>query len=76
VIDAINAGEVAPGPGTVPCRYAKDDHGGFAGVQIGRITGGKIKLIGQPMVTDPGSGTISPYTKPQQAPSDTGVVKP
>jgi ABC-type branched-subunit amino acid transport system substrate-binding protein len=76
VVDALNGGKVAPGPGTVPFRYAKDDHGGFAGVQIGRITGGKIKLTGQPMVTDPGSGPISAYNKPQQTPSDTGVVKP
>jgi branched-chain amino acid transport system substrate-binding protein len=76
VVDALNAGKVAPGPGTVPFRYAGDDHGGFAGVQIGRITGGKIQLTGSPMVTDPASGPITAYTKPQQTPSDTGVVKP
>ena len=76
IVDALNAGKVAPGPGTVPYRYAKDDHGGFGGVQIGHIVNGKIKLIGQPMVTDPASGPITPYTKPQQTPGDTGVVKP
>jgi ABC-type branched-subunit amino acid transport system substrate-binding protein len=76
IVDALNAGKVAPGPGTVPYRYSKDDHGGFGGVQIGHIENGKIKLIGQPMVTDPASGPITPYTKPQQTPSDTGVVKP
>lgn len=75
MIDALNSGKVAVGPGTVPFRYAKDDHGGFAGVQIGKLTGGEIKLIGQPMVTDPGSGAITAYTKPQQSPGDAGVIK-
>jgi ABC-type branched-subunit amino acid transport system substrate-binding protein len=74
VVDALNGGKVKPGPGTVPFRYANGDHGGFAGVQMGRITGGKIKLFGQPMVTDPASGPISAYNKPQETPSDTGVV--
>jgi ABC-type branched-subunit amino acid transport system substrate-binding protein len=74
IVDALNAGKVAPGPGIVPFRYSADDHGGFAGVQMGRISGGKIKLFGQTMVTDPGSGPISAYTKPQQTPSDTGVI--
>jgi hypothetical protein len=41
---------------------------------MGRLTGGKFKLFGKPLVTDPASGPISPYTKPQQAPSDTGVL--
>jgi ABC-type branched-subunit amino acid transport system substrate-binding protein len=76
IVDALNGGKVAPGPGTVPYRYAKDDHGGFAGVQIAQIKGGKIQLIGTPMVTDPTSGPITPYTKPQQAPGDTGIVTP
>jgi ABC-type branched-subunit amino acid transport system substrate-binding protein len=75
VVDALNSGKVAIGPGTVPYRYSKDDHGGYAGVQLGKITGGKIKLFGQPMVTDPGSGAITAYTKPQQAPGDAGVLK-
>jgi branched-chain amino acid transport system substrate-binding protein len=75
LVDALNSGKVAIGPGTVPYRYSKDDHGGFAGVQLGKITGGKIKLFGQPMVTDPGSGAITAYTKPQQAPGDAGVLK-
>jgi ABC-type branched-subunit amino acid transport system substrate-binding protein len=76
VVDALNGGKIAPGPGTVPYRYAKDDHGGFAGVQIGRLTQGKIQLAGTPMTAEPTGGPISPYTKPQQGPADTGVVKP
>jgi ABC-type branched-subunit amino acid transport system substrate-binding protein len=75
LVDALDGGKVAPGPGLVPFRYADDDHGGFGGTQMGRITGGKIKLFGSPLVTDPGSGAISTYTKPQEAPGDTGVVQ-
>jgi ABC-type branched-subunit amino acid transport system substrate-binding protein len=74
LVDALNNGKVAPGPGIVPFRYASDDHGGFGGGQMGRIVNGKIKLIGTPVTTDPGSGPISPYTKPQQAPGDTGLA--
>jgi ABC-type branched-subunit amino acid transport system substrate-binding protein len=76
IVDALNEGKVAPGPGLVPFRYADDDHGGFAGAQMGRLTNGKIRLIGTPMTAEPTGGPISPYDKPQETPSDTGVVKP
>jgi hypothetical protein len=60
----------------VPFRYTKDEHGGFGGAQIAMIKNGKIVTTGQPMVTDPGSGAITAYTKSQPMPGDNGVVKP
>jgi ABC-type branched-subunit amino acid transport system substrate-binding protein len=61
------------GPGLVPFRYAKDQHGGYAGAQIATIKNGAVTLQGTPMVTDPGSGPITPYTKPQPPPGAGGA---
>jgi ABC-type branched-subunit amino acid transport system substrate-binding protein len=75
LVDTLEAGKVRPGPGLVPFRYSKDDHGGFAGVQMGQIKDGKLQLFGDRLVTDPESGPIKPYTTPQEAPLDSGIVK-
>jgi ABC-type branched-subunit amino acid transport system substrate-binding protein len=64
------------GPGLVPFRYSKSDHGGYAGVQMGKIKNGVIVLSGSPMTTDPAGGASTPYTTPQPSPGDNGVVKP
>jgi branched-chain amino acid transport system substrate-binding protein len=64
LVDAVNKGGFT-GPGLVPFRYSKTDHGGYAGAQIGQLKNGKISLIGQPLTTDPGSGPIKPYTTAQ-----------
>jgi ABC-type branched-subunit amino acid transport system substrate-binding protein len=64
IVDAMNKGGFT-GPGLVPFRYSKTDHGGYAGVQMGSIKGGKIVLTGQPMTTDPAGGAITPYTTAQ-----------
>jgi ABC-type branched-subunit amino acid transport system substrate-binding protein len=64
LVDALNKGGFT-GPGLVPFRYSKTDHGGYAGAQIGQVKNGKIVLTGQPLTTDPGSGPIKPYTEGQ-----------
>jgi ABC-type branched-subunit amino acid transport system substrate-binding protein len=76
--DLVNAVEKGgfKGPGLVPYRYSKTQHGGFAGGQIATIKNGEIVTQGQPMVTDPTSGPIKPYTGSQAQPGDNGVVKP
>jgi branched-chain amino acid transport system substrate-binding protein len=62
------------GPGLVPYRYTKTEHGGFGGTEMGQIRGGKIVLFGGPMTTDPTpSGAISPYSGKQPAPPASGV---
>jgi ABC-type branched-subunit amino acid transport system substrate-binding protein len=75
LVDAVEKGGFS-GPGLVPYRYSKSEHGGFGGAQIASIKNGEIVTSGQPMVTDPGGGAITPYTKGQPAPGDNGVVKP
>jgi ABC-type branched-subunit amino acid transport system substrate-binding protein len=65
------------GPGLVPYRYSSTDHGGSAGVQMGKVQGGKIVLSGQPLTTDPTpTGPITPYTGTQPAPPASGIPSP
>jgi ABC-type branched-subunit amino acid transport system substrate-binding protein len=62
------------GPGIVPYRYSTSVHGGFAGVQMSRVEGGKIVAFGKPLTTEPTSGTpISTYSGTQPAPPTNGI---
>jgi ABC-type branched-subunit amino acid transport system substrate-binding protein len=78
LIDAVNEkGAQLEGPGLVPYRYSKEEHGGYAGVEIGQVRNGKIVLFGGPLVTEPTAGSpITPYTKSQPAPPASGVSVP
>ncbi|HEY1523979.1 MAG TPA: ABC transporter substrate-binding protein [Solirubrobacteraceae bacterium] len=75
VVNAVDtAGASWKGPGLVPYRYSKTDHGGFDGVEMGKISGGKIVLFGSPMTTSPTkSSPITPYTGGQPAPPASGI---
>jgi ABC-type branched-subunit amino acid transport system substrate-binding protein len=65
------------GPGIVPFRYSSSQHGGYAGVQMGRVEGGKIVLFGPKLTTEPTSGAaITPYTGTQPAPPANGIPEP
>jgi ABC-type branched-subunit amino acid transport system substrate-binding protein len=72
LVNAVEAG-LPPGPGLIPYRYSKSQHGGFGGAQIAQIKGGKLATLGQPQTTDPGSGDITPYTTSQAPPSGNGI---
>jgi ABC-type branched-subunit amino acid transport system substrate-binding protein len=62
------------GPGLVPFRYSKTQHGGYGGTAMAQIKGGKIVLIGHPLITDPTpSSAITPYTGTQPNPPANGV---
>jgi ABC-type branched-subunit amino acid transport system substrate-binding protein len=70
-------GSQLSGPGLVPYRYSKTEHGGYGGVEMGQIRGGKLVLFGGPMVTEPTAGSaITPYTTPQATPPASGVEAP
>jgi ABC-type branched-subunit amino acid transport system substrate-binding protein len=75
LVDAVEKGGFT-GPGLVPFRYSKDEHGGFGGGQIATIKDGKIVVQGQPMTTDPGTGPITVSNMKPAQPGDNGVVKP
>jgi ABC-type branched-subunit amino acid transport system substrate-binding protein len=70
LVKAVEAG-LAQGPGLVPFAFSDKSHAGFTGTQIGVIQGTSIKLQGQPMTTDDGSGAIQTFSGQQpEAPSN------
>ena len=75
VVQAIEQnGSKWTGPGLVPFRYNKTDHGGFSGAEVGQVRHGKIVLFGGPLTTTPDPGTpITRYTTPQPSPPASGV---
>jgi len=75
LVDAVEKGGFT-GPGLVPFRYSKSEHGGYGGGQIATIKNGQIVVQGKPMVTDPGTGPITVSNMKEAAPGDNGVVKP
>jgi ABC-type branched-subunit amino acid transport system substrate-binding protein len=78
VIDAINSsGANWKGPGLVPLRYSSSDHGGYSGVRLAKVTGGKIVEFGTPLTTDPtATGTITPFKGAQAPPPASGIPGP
>jgi ABC-type branched-subunit amino acid transport system substrate-binding protein len=75
IVNAVEQGGFT-GPGLVPFRYSKSEHGGYGGGQIATIKNGQIVVQGKPMVTDPGTGAITVSNMKEAAPGDNGVVKP
>jgi ABC-type branched-subunit amino acid transport system substrate-binding protein len=75
LINAVdNDGGKWTGPGLVPYRYTKTEHGGFDGVEMAQIRGGKIVEFGGPLATEPTAGSpITPYTGTQPAPPANGI---
>ncbi len=75
VVNAVDtAGASWKGPGLVPYRYSKTEHGGFGGVEMGQIRKGKIVLFGSPLTTSPAKASpITPYNGGQPAPPASGI---
>ena len=78
VVEAVNnSGSKLTGPGLVPFRYSKTDHGGYAGAEMGQVRNGQIVLFGGPLITEPTAGSpITPYTGKPPAPPASGVSVP
>jgi ABC-type branched-subunit amino acid transport system substrate-binding protein len=78
LIEAVNAnGARLTGPGLVPFRYSKTDHGGYSGAEMGQVRNGQIVLFGGPLVSDPTpTGPIAPYTVALPTPPASGVSVP
>jgi branched-chain amino acid transport system substrate-binding protein len=72
ILKAIESSHFA-GPGLVPFAFSGSSHAGYTGVQIGVIKGTAIKLLGQPMTTDDGTGPITPYTTAQPPAPANGI---
>jgi ABC-type branched-subunit amino acid transport system substrate-binding protein len=61
------------GPGLTPLRFSAQDHSGYAGEQLTKITNGKSGYFGTPYTTDDGSGAVTAYGTAPAAPPANGV---
>ncbi len=62
------------GPGIVPFRYTKTQHGGYGGVQMAKVVGAKIATFGPVLTTEPTAGSpITTYSGGQPAPPANGI---
>jgi ABC-type branched-subunit amino acid transport system substrate-binding protein len=78
IVNGLNEkGASLTGPGLVPFRYSSSDHGGYSGTQMGRVTGGVIKLFGPRLTTTPeAASAINTYSGTPATPPATGVSVP
>jgi branched-chain amino acid transport system substrate-binding protein len=72
LLAAIEAGGFT-GPGLVPFAYSKDNHSGFTGARIAKITGGKATYITGAFTTDDATGAVAPYSGSEGTPPANGV---
>ncbi len=61
------------GPGLVPVRYSAQDHSGYAGEQLTKLTGGKAVYFGTPYTTDDKDGAVTAYSGAAAAPPQNGI---
>ncbi|HET9499778.1 MAG TPA: ABC transporter substrate-binding protein [Marmoricola sp.] len=70
LIEAVEKGGYT-GPGLAPFRYSPDDHSGYAGTQVVKISNGKASTVGPVYITDDAGGALEEYTTEQpEAPAD------
>lgn len=72
LIEAVQKGGFQ-GPGLTPLRYAKDDHSGYGGEQLTKISGGKATYFGTAYQTDENDGPVEAYTTAPAAPPANGI---
>jgi branched-chain amino acid transport system substrate-binding protein len=72
VTEAVQKGGFT-GPGLTPVRYSAQDHSGYAGEQLTKISGGKAVYFGKPFQTDDNDGAVAPYEAPAVAPPANGI---
>lgn len=61
------------GPGLAPLRFSPDDHSGYGGERLTRITGGKAVYFGTAYQTDEGDGPVQAYQAAPVAPPPNGI---
>jgi ABC-type branched-subunit amino acid transport system substrate-binding protein len=61
------------GPGLAPLRFSPDDHSGYGGMKLSKVSGGKQTYFGETLETDEADGPVAPYTTAPAAPPANGV---
>jgi ABC-type branched-subunit amino acid transport system substrate-binding protein len=73
IIKAVEKNGFTGGPGLVPLRYSADDHSGYGGVQLTKVTKGKAAFFGPIYETDEADGPVKEYTSAPAAPPANGI---
>ncbi|RKN30509.1 ABC transporter substrate-binding protein [Micromonospora musae] len=72
VLEAVGKGGFQ-GPGLVPLRFSADDHSGYGGERLTRVSGGVQSYFGPAYETDEADGAVNEYTATPVQPPANGV---
>ena len=72
VLDAVQKGGFQ-GPGLAPLRFSADDHSGYGGQRLSRVSGGVQSYFGPTYETDEADGPVTEYSAAPVAPPANGV---
>lgn len=72
IIAAVEKGGFA-GPGLAPLRYAANDHSGYGGLRMSRVTGGVQDYFGPTYRTDDEGGPVVTHDQQPPAPPASGI---
>ena len=72
IIEAVQEGDFT-GPGWVPVRFSADDHSGYGGGQMTKVTGGTQEYFGPIYVTDDGDSPVEEYDGERPDPPEDGI---
>ncbi|GLY95719.1 ABC transporter substrate-binding protein [Actinoplanes sp. NBRC 103695] len=73
IIEAVQKNGFTGGPGLAPLRYSKDDHSGYGGMRLTKITGGKAAYFGPTYETDEKDGPVQEYAQQPATPPANGI---
>jgi branched-chain amino acid transport system substrate-binding protein len=73
IIKAVEKNGFTGGPGLTPLRYSAQDHSGYGGVQLTKVTGGKAAYFGPAYETDENDGPVKEFTTAPAAPPANGI---
>jgi ABC-type branched-subunit amino acid transport system substrate-binding protein len=72
LIEAVEKGGFQ-GPGMAPLRFSADDHSGYGGERLTRITKGQAEYFGSAYQTDEKDGPVQVYDAPPATPPANGI---
>jgi ABC-type branched-subunit amino acid transport system substrate-binding protein len=74
LVDAVMSGNLV-GPGSTPFAFSKDSHSGYTGEYVFTVNpDGSTKVIENAVVTDRGTGAVTPYTGAATTPAQVNLV--
>lgn len=75
LIATIEKGNLKPGPGLTPFRYADGDHSGYSGLQLTRVSGGRQAAFGPVYTTDDDAAPVTESAGRPEPPPAGGIPR-